>query len=154
MTIVDLFSLKKRRLKTCLEFYFFLTNFRQSSVHPNFQAFQLKFWLFTALVVPLKSRRIVIYKVFTFKAVPELTTQGNPSVATDLPPVLPRQFLRWPPVGIGGHRWAIGGDRCATDGLRWATGGPSKKGPQRLVTLVETAGKFYKHRHACTDNFR
>ena len=26
------------------------------------------------------------------------------------------------------------------------------KGPQKLVTLVETAGKFYKHRHACKDH--
>ena len=31
--------------------------------------------------------------------------------------------------------------------------GPSMKGPQKLVALVETAVKFYKHRHACTDHF-
>ena len=49
-----------------------------------------------------------------------------------------------PPVGNGGHRWAIGG----------TIGGPSMKGPQRFVTLVETEEKFYKHRHTCTDHLR
>ena len=70
-----------------------------------------------------------------------MTTQGSPSVGTDLPPQFhwwplrwPRQFLRWPPVA---HSWGS-----------VATGGQSMKGPQRLVTLVETAGKFYKHMHA------
>ena len=30
------------------------------------------------------------------KVAPELTTQGNPSVATDLPPQFHRWSLRWP----------------------------------------------------------
>ena len=59
-----------------------------------------------------------------------------------------------PPVGNGGHRWAIGGDRWATDGPSVGYGVPSMKGPQKLVTLVETAKKFYKHRHTCTDHLR
>ena len=47
-----------------------------------------------------------------------------------------------PPVGNGGHRWAIGGDRW----LRWAIGGPSMKSPQKLVTLrVRKKTRFCKN---------
>ena len=53
---------------------------------------------------------------------------------------------RW---GSVGHRWTIGG-------LWWAIGGPSMKGPQRLVTLVETAENFTStgiHALIIFDNF-
>ena len=55
---------------------------------------------------------------------------------------------------FGGHNSFCGGHRWTIRGLRWSTGRPTMKGPQRLVTPVETAGKFYKHKHACTDHFR
>ena len=66
-----------------------------------------------------------------------------------------------PGKSIGGHRSsttvpsvAVTVFAVAIGGLRWAIGGPSMKGPQRFVTLVETAEKFYKHRHTCTDHLR
>ena len=77
-----------------------------------------------------------------------------PSVATSVAVTVFAVATGDPLVGNGGHRWAIGGDRWATDGPSVGYGVPSMKGSQRLVTLVETAAKFYKHRHTCTDHLR
>ena len=66
--------------------------------------------------------------MFVKVAEPKLTTQGNPSVAMTVFAVATSGLS----VGIGGQPKVHG----------WATGGSSMKGPQTLVTLVETAGKF------------
>ena len=77
-----------------------------------------------------------------------------PSVATSVAVTVFAVATGGQPVGNGGHRWAICGDRWATDGPSVGYGVPPMKGPQRLVTLVETAEKFYKHKHTCTDHLR
>ena len=48
-----------------------------------------------------------------------------PSVATSVAVTVFAVATGGPPVGNGGHRWAIGGDRRATDGPSVGYGGPS-----------------------------
>ena len=79
---------------------------------------------------------------------------GGHRSSTTVPSVATSVALTSFAVGNGGHRWAIDGDRWATDGPSVGYNVPSMKGPQRLVTLVETAETFYKHRHTCTDHLR